>query len=281
MRPYIQLFALLLALAAGASAPNREALWQHRNLGKAYYEDPAGAQKAVDEFAKAVALAPDSFRERLNYGLALLHAGNLDGAIEQLKIAQKLEPAMPHTWFNLGIAYKRAGRAGEAIEQFERMVKLVPDEAISHYNLGLLYSRQERNADALRELEEAARLNPRLVAPRFQIYNVHRLAERKQEAARALADFQRARNEMKAADEEEDPEWSWYSEIYDVTEPADAPGGVLAELRFEDRPLDGKADAATAGAGNHHDATAEPQEILAIVHALLSLPQTTRAAATC
>src|SRR6516164_3072490 len=104
MRPYLQLLALLLALAAGVSAPNTEALWQHRNLGKAYFEDPAGSEKAVSEFAKALALAPDSFRERLNYGLALLRAGRLDDAIEQLKVAQKMQAAMPHTWFNLGIA---------------------------------------------------------------------------------------------------------------------------------------------------------------------------------
>src|SRR5450432_753659 len=45
-------------------------LWHYRNLGKAFYENPTTQRRAVDEFKKALALAPDSLRERVNYGLA-------------------------------------------------------------------------------------------------------------------------------------------------------------------------------------------------------------------
>lgn len=247
MRRSLPVFALFLMLGAGGSAPNEEALWQHRNLGKAYYEDPVGADKSVDEFAKALALAPNSFREHLNYGLALMKMARMKEAIAQFEIGQKMEPKLPHTWFNLGIAYKRLGRVNEGVAQFETMVKLVPDEAISHYNLGLLYTRAGNEEAAMREFATSAKLNPRLVAPRFQIYNVHRLAEREQQATKALVEFQKVRAELKDADEEEDLEWSWYSEIYDVIEPGDRPGGDIPALRFEDRRLEGHADAATAG----------------------------------
>ncbi len=242
MRRLLPLASLLLVLSSGGSRTNEEALWQHRNLGKAYFEDPVGGDKSVEEFAKALALAPQSFREQLNYGLALMKAGRPKEAIEQLLIARKLQPNLPHTWFNLGIAYKRIGRQKEAIGQFERMVQLVPDEPVSHYNLGLLYSREGREGEALREFHTAARLNPRLVAPKFQIYNAHRLAEREQEASKALAEFTKARSAMKAADEDEDLEWSFYSEIYDVIEPLGQPADGSPALRFEDRTLPGKAD---------------------------------------
>lgn len=251
MRYVFTAFALILLLGPGGSAPNEEALWQHRNLGKAYFEDPVGAEKAVEEFARALALAPGSYREQLNYGIALLRAARLPEAIRQLESAQKLEPKLPNSWFNLGIAYKRAGRVAEAIGQFRGMVKLAPDEPISHYNLGLLYGRSGDEEGAIREFQEAARLNPRLVAPRFQIYNMYRLAERP-EAAKALGEFERARAEMKAADEEEDVEWTWYSEIYDVIEPGERMAGerVAGDTpapRFEDRRLAGKAEAGSAG----------------------------------
>src|SRR5215475_4770747 len=85
----------------------REALAQARNLGKAFYENPTTQLQAVGEFKKALDLNPDSARERINYGLALLRAAKTPEGIAELEKAQKQDPAIPHTWFNLGIAYKR------------------------------------------------------------------------------------------------------------------------------------------------------------------------------
>ena len=50
----------------------RRLLDQHRNLGKAFYENPTTQQEAVAEFQQALAIAPDSARDKLNYALALL-----------------------------------------------------------------------------------------------------------------------------------------------------------------------------------------------------------------
>jgi hypothetical protein len=90
--------SLLLALAGlsvavvgypvSAQAPQRaveEQLWIHRNLGKAFYENPTTNAQAVEEFQKALALAPSSLRERLNYGLALLRSGKTAEGIAELQ----------------------------------------------------------------------------------------------------------------------------------------------------------------------------------------------------
>ena len=62
--------------SAPALPPNvREQVWHHRNMGKAYYENPMTQIKAVDEFKAVLELAPTSTRDRVNYGLALLRAG--------------------------------------------------------------------------------------------------------------------------------------------------------------------------------------------------------------
>ena len=80
-------------------------------------------------------VAPTSARERLNYGLALLRAGQIpEGTAELLRVQQQ-DPKLPHTWFNLGIVYKKAGEAEKAIPQLERFTQLVPDDPIGHYNL--------------------------------------------------------------------------------------------------------------------------------------------------
>jgi len=242
--------AAVLFLAGAAPGPSEdEALWRYRNLGKAMYETPTTVAQAAGELKKAVDLAPDSFRDRLNYGLALLRAGNSKEGIAELEKAQKMDPPVPHTWFNLGIAYKTEGRYQDSIREFERMVQLAPDEPVSHYNLGLLYNLTGREAEALKQFAIAAKLDNRLVAPRFQIYNVYRLLGKEQEAAEALAVFQAAKKAQKAADDSEDMNWSFYAELYDPiqAQPLPASAETPATVQFQDRKLAGTADAKTAG----------------------------------
>ena len=121
---------ILLAAVFAADPPNTaERLEQHRNLGKAFYENPTTQAEAVAEFKKALDLAPQSTREKLNYGLALLRAGKVDEGVALLKEVQRADPKLPHTWFNLGIYYKKNGDAAQSLAQFEQMVKLAPGRA--------------------------------------------------------------------------------------------------------------------------------------------------------
>src|SRR3984885_2140533 len=106
-------WVVVLAAVGGASwlvfgqSPNDPRLWQHRNLGKAFYENPTTHKEAVTELRLALTLAPTSVREQLNYGLALLREGDVKAATEMLEKVQKRNPQLPHTWFNLGIIYKK------------------------------------------------------------------------------------------------------------------------------------------------------------------------------
>lgn len=247
------ILAILSAvLVAQPPAPKRNDppdLWRHRNLGKALYENPATISQAPAELKKALDLAPDSFRDRLNYGLALLRAGDIDKSIVELEAAQKLNADLPYTWFNLGIAYKRQRRYPDAIKQFERMTQLAPDEPVGHYNLGLLYRLSRHDDAALQQFEIASKLDPRMVAPRFQIYTYYRLHGDEATASRYLTAFEEAKQRQQAADETEDVEWCFYAELYDPQQ-AHPPSRDLtppATLKFEERRLTGSLDAKTAG----------------------------------
>ena len=69
--PVVCPLAALALLTIGCSRRNtEELLTQHRNLGKAYYENPATQQETVREFRKAWDLARNSPREKINYALA-------------------------------------------------------------------------------------------------------------------------------------------------------------------------------------------------------------------
>ena len=238
--------AVFVLSGARASREQQDLLWHYRNLGKAFYENPTTLKEAVAEFKKALDLAPDSARERVNYGLALLRAGQTkDGAAELLK-AQRQDPSIPHTWFNLGIVYKKDGDYERAIQQLEGMAKLVKDEPVTHYNLGVLYRLAGRQAEGLKQLEIAEKLNPNLAGPHFQLFNQYRQAGRAADAARELQIFQEIKKRQAGAAVPEDMEWCYYAEIYETVEPqpAEAPP---ARLQFADRKLPEHFDPATAG----------------------------------
>ena len=224
---------------------DEEQLWRHRNLGKAFYENPTTSTEAVEEFAKALKLAPNSSRERLNYALALLKLGKTKEAISELERLQKADPALPHTRFNLGITYKKEGDFDRSLQQFEQMVKLVPEEPISHYNLGVLYKMKGRLQDAIKHFQKSAELDPNLAAPHFQLYSTFRQLKRTEDAARELQIFQRVKKQNEGAAVPEDMDWSFYSEIYDVIEARPEPDSPPAELKFAANVLAGGGDAKT------------------------------------
>jgi FG-GAP-like repeat/Tetratricopeptide repeat len=243
---FISLAFLLIAVSC-SKPRNQGLLEQHRNLGKAFYENPATQQDAVREFQEALAMAPDSARDKLNYALALLKVrGREEQAIKLLQEVQRQDPALPHTWFNLGIYYKHQGDAQRAIEQFLGMLVRTPDEAIAHYQLGTLYNQLNRRKDAEAQFQKAAELNPLLAAARFQLYNLYRLEGNTEQANRYLADFQRVKKIQESWVIPEDVEWCDYAEIYDPPE-ARAAAAAPPEPEFTDTRLDGTVDPATAG----------------------------------
>jgi tetratricopeptide (TPR) repeat protein len=242
----LSLLSVFLLAASTPVAPSKdELLWHHRNLGKAFYENPTTQYQAVQELKAALDLAPGSARDRVNYGLALLKAGKTDEGIAELQKVQQQDPSVPHTWFNLGIAYKRASEYDKAIAQFARMVELVPGEPVSHYNLGTLYKLAGKPELSLQQFEAAAHLSPGLAGPHFQLYNAYKTAGRTAEAQRELKRFQEIKKRNEGAAIPEDLEWSWYAELWDEPAPA-VTAPVAATPKWEIRTLATGIDAATA-----------------------------------
>ncbi|HEY3839461.1 MAG TPA: FG-GAP-like repeat-containing protein [Bryobacteraceae bacterium] len=238
---FLQVVILLVGLSCGAlffSAPAQKpgpaALWHYRNLGKAFYENPTTQAQAVEQFRKALELAPNSVREQVNYGLALLRAGDGQHGMEQLRKVQKEAPDLPYTWFNLGISLKKQGDLEGALPQFRGMARLVPDSAVTHYQIGTILKSQGDLAGAIAEFELARKYDPGLAAPHFQLYGLYRQTKRAEEAAAELKVFQEIKKENEGAAVPEDMEWCYYSEIYD---PADAPAVRASEPVYRSETL--------------------------------------------
>ncbi len=236
--------SMVLMTGATVTKPT-EILQRHRNLGKAFYENPTTQSEAIAEFKKALDLAPNSVTEKLNYGLALIRGGRIDEGIALLKTVQRLDPSLPHTWFNLGLYYKRNGESDQATAQFERMIELVPAEPIGHYQLGTLYRLAGRTAAAIAQFQRASALNPLLAAAHFQLFNLYRLAGRQEEASKELDTFQRLKQEQQNAAIPDDVEWCSYAEIYD---PPRTPTQVTPVIQgYDDKILESMPGARALG----------------------------------
>ena len=211
--------------------PKRVELQQLRNLGKAFYENPATQNLAPDTLRKALELDPGSAREHLNLGLALLRAGQMEEGIAEIEKAQEIDPEIPHTYFNLGIEFKKQGETDQALEQLERMAELLPDHAKTHYQLGTLYKQKGDTERAIAELERAAELDTSLAAPHFQLFGLMRRSD-PERARSEIEIFKKLKAAQQATADVEDVDWSFYSELYDPVQPATVPAPGV-EARFE------------------------------------------------
>ena len=246
MRKNLAVVCIALFLSGAGPVAPEDRLEQARNLGKAFYENPTTANEAIAEFKKALDLAPNSSRERLNYALALLHGGKAAEAVVILKDVQKRDPKLPHTWFNLGVYFRKNGDAELGVAQFEGMLKLTPEEPVAHYQLGALYKQLGRNNEAAVQFEEAAKLNPLLAGAHFQLYNLYRQTGRQVDAAPQLQMFQRLKKQQEGAASAEDVDWCNYAEIYDPPRAVTMAGDFTAP-KFNEVILPGAVDFKSAG----------------------------------
>jgi len=131
----------------------------HTNLGLAYMKK--GMKKeAIEEYQKAVAIAPADFEARRNLVLAYEEAGLLDKEIEQYRILLEYTPKSAETHSRLGKALAQKGLREEAISHLRQAVALEPDYIDAHYNLGSLYANSGKTEEALEHFEAAVRLAP-------------------------------------------------------------------------------------------------------------------------
>ena len=236
----------LCVFSIGADVkPADNSLWEYRNLGKAFYENPDTHTQAVAALRSALELSHGAVRDKVNYGLALLRVGRNAEAVEQLTESQKQEPSLPYTWFNLGIFYKHAGDYEKAIEQFRGMIRLTPDEPMAHYNLAAVLRSKGDIEAALPEFLKAEELNPNLAGPHFQLFTIYQRTGKKEDAARERQTFEAAKKHKEGAAVPEDMEWCYYAELYDPPDARLYAGS--GDTKYDDHKVSAGWDLATAG----------------------------------
>ncbi|HEY2841011.1 MAG TPA: tetratricopeptide repeat protein [Pirellulales bacterium] len=122
----------------------------------AAYEDP------LTLWEDAHAHQPENYYVHVNYGVELLNQGRAEEALQQLKMALKIDPSdAAHIHAVMGKAHLLAKRPAEAKRQLEEALRLQPDFPEARGNLGhVLLHEYNDIAGATPYLEESLRKRP-------------------------------------------------------------------------------------------------------------------------
>lgn len=185
---------------------------------------------AVDQYQRALALAPQMTSARNRLGITLNKLGRHAEATSQFRLAVQQNPTDGYLQNNLGFSLYLEGRYTEALAALAAALELQPDyarahmnkgivlaktgdyasalteftlaagEAEAHYNLAVIQAEAEDYAAAAHSLESALNVNPSFEAARQQLHVVARLAARAESAMAAAPVAESALAEVPATE---------------------------------------------------------------------------------
>jgi len=139
------------------------------------------------EFQRAIALDPRYATAHHWYGMScLVPMGRLDDALDQLMLAQSLDPVSSIIARDVGVLHYYRRNFSAALEQCDHTIELNPHFAPAYLTLSLVQEQSGDPEEALAALERAVSLSP--LSPRMHgaLGRSLALAGRRDEATRTL-----------------------------------------------------------------------------------------------
>lgn len=150
---------------------------------------PAGHQRAMEDFAAAIAIAPNLPFAYINRGVSWAALGAFDRAIEDFESALRVDPRNARAFNNRGGAHRDRGEFDAAMRDFNRALALDPQLVDALFNRGTLAMQREDYTRAIADYGAVLRTSPRdilALAARGRAWTA------RNDDARARADFEAA-----------------------------------------------------------------------------------------
>jgi tetratricopeptide (TPR) repeat protein len=150
---------------------NGESLWGHAlavtsgnfmahdGLGE-YLGNRGRLDEAIDQFQKALNIAPGYPEIETNLILALTRKGRTDEAITHLQALLKEYPNDAQAQYNLGNALRKKGDSQGAIAAYEKALSIQVRYPAAHYNLGIALDQNGQIDEAIAHYQEAVQEQP-------------------------------------------------------------------------------------------------------------------------
>ena len=116
-------------------------------------------EEALREFNLALSMKPSSPVARSGYAHLLVAIGDLEGAVDELRRAQRVDPLAEIISANIGWILFLDGQESEGERQLREVLEFSPDFAVAHYYLGVILDHQSRFEQAIPMLERARDLS--------------------------------------------------------------------------------------------------------------------------
>lgn len=105
-------------------------------------------EKAVYWYSRAISVRPDAADLHSERAVAYFHRNMLKESLADMNRAQELEPRKPYRYSSRAYIKDAMGDTAGAIEDYKIAVKLDPEDAVAHNNLGLLEEKLGHMAQA-------------------------------------------------------------------------------------------------------------------------------------
>jgi tetratricopeptide (TPR) repeat protein len=151
----------------------------HTDLGEVYY-NIGRTDEAIAELNAAIKLDADYWRSHFLLSFAYGDNGQLQEALEESRVASRLNPSFQNTEANLALSGCGAGSAGEASRNCSG--KEVASLESTSFTLGMAYRERGFTKEALKEFQKALRDMPDADRVHMEIGKIH-IAEGSMDAA--------------------------------------------------------------------------------------------------
>lgn len=118
-------------------------------------------EKAIKFYNEAIEKMADYAPAYNNRGLAKVQLGDLNGAIEDFKIAINFEPKFYEAIFNLGNYQGESGDYENALKTLKKVEKQYKDSSFYHASLGFINANMNKTGEAYANFQKAIFLNPK------------------------------------------------------------------------------------------------------------------------
>lgn len=125
-----------------------------------YYRRINDIASAEKFYKRAIAKDSQLAIARINYASTLNMVGRNQEALQQLLVAQKIEPASDHIYYNLGLLYSELKQPEAALSAFKKAIALHTTNVRVYYNYALLLHQQGKITEAEKMFLQGLDIDP-------------------------------------------------------------------------------------------------------------------------